>query len=35
MEADQVDLFAAAVFGDFEQVEDAEESRGCREPVWG
>src|ERR1700688_2056025 len=28
VEADEVDLFAAAVFGDFEQVEDAEET-GC------
>jgi hypothetical protein len=30
VEADQVDFFAAAVFGYFQQVEDAEESRFTR-----
>lgn len=31
MEAHEVDLFAAAVFGYFQQVEDAEETRFARE----
>ena len=31
MEADEVDVFAAAVFGDFEQVEEAEEAGGAGE----
>lgn len=29
MEADEVDFFAAAVFGNLEQIEDAEKSRGA------